>query len=119
MWIFLWRIYMYRVEDRTISPDVQIGMNYMPWQGMFQCPLVNCNVAVAKVMGGPDYPRISGVVLFRNVPGGTEVCADIAGLPAYQPAKDGKQPIGPFGFHIHEKGDCTVGDPAKPFEASG
>ena len=96
-----------------------MGLPYIPMRGMVQCPLFYHNVAAAKVMGGLDYPQISGVVIFKNVPGGVEVCANIAGLPAYQPARDGKQPVSPFGFHIHEKGDCTIGDPAKPFEVCG
>ena len=88
-------------------------------QWKYQCPLITNSPAIAKIAGGPDYPGIIGVVSFRNVPGGTEVCANIAGLPQYQPAKNGKQPIGPFGFHIHEHGDCNVGEPSKPFEAAG
>lgn len=111
---------MYFMNSRPADVEShQAGMNYMPWQGMFQCPLANCNIAAAKVMGGPDYPHISGIVLFRNVSGGTEVCVDIVGLPPYKPAEGDKQPIGPFGFHIHEHGHCIVGDPAKPFEVCG
>lgn len=94
-------------------------MPYMQGQWMHQCPLFANSRAIAKVAGGPDYPQISGLIIFRDVPGGTEVCANLTGLPPYKPAIEGKQPVGPFGFHIHEKGDCTVGDPAKPFEACG
>lgn len=81
--------------------------------------LVNFNLAYAMVAAGPDYPSITGLVTFADVPGGVRVCAEISGLPPYKPAAGGKQPIGPFGFHIHEKGHCIVGDPAKPFEACG
>ncbi len=77
------------------------------------------HTAYAMIEAGPDYPSISGLVTFLDVPGGVRVCANISGLPLFKPATGGKQPIGPFGFHIHEKGNCTIGDPAKPFEASG
>ena len=90
-----------------------------PGQWNYQNPLIMNSPAYARVTGGPDYPGIVGIVTFRNVPSGTEVCANISGLPQYQPAKNGKQPIGPFGFHLHEHSNCTVDDPAKPFEAAG
>jgi len=79
----------------------------------------NPAVAVAYMQGGPIAPMIRGNVTFRDIPGGTMVCADITGLPEYQPAKDGKSPVGPHGFHIHGKGDCSVGDPQNPFMAAG
>lgn len=75
--------------------------------------------AAAVIRGGPLAPQISGVITFKEVPGGTMVCVDVTGLPPYQPAQNGKQPVGPFGFHIHEKGNCEIGDPEKPFEAAG
>lgn len=79
----------------------------------------NDYMIAALVMGGPLAPDINGIVTFRPVPGGTEVKAAIKGLPPYQPAKNGEAPIGPFGFHIHEYGDCNVGDPNSPFEDAG
>lgn len=83
-------------------------------------PLDGTNsVAVAQVRGGPLAPQISGVVWFFDVPGGTQVYAEISGLPFYQPATDGKQPVGPHGFHIHEFGNCQEGDPNTPFTAAG
>lgn len=75
-------------------------------------------LAVADVRGGPLRPQISGVVSFYEVTGGTWVCAEVNGLPPYQPA-DGANPIGPHGFHIHESGNCQVGDPQDPFKAAG
>jgi Cu-Zn family superoxide dismutase len=72
---------------------------------VFKCPLEDSTVqAVASLKGGPLKPEISGIVIFKDVPGGTEVCVDVAGLPSYRPAANGEQPIGPHGFHIHEKG---------------
>ncbi len=73
----------------------------------------------AYIRGGPLAPAIRGVVLFRDTWGGTEVSAKISGLPPYQPADEGKEPIGPHGFHIHENGNCEIGDPENPFLAAG
>lgn len=95
----------------AVSPYVQQPQQ-MPY-------LANFNLAYAMIMAGPDYPSITGQVTFADVPGGVRVCIDASGLPPYKPAAGDKQPIGPFGFHIHEKGNCIVGDPAKPFEACG
>lgn len=77
------------------------------------------NIAAAYMRGGPLAPNLKGVVYFKDVPGGTEVYANISGLPPYQPGGKNKDPIGPHGFHIHEKGDCTVGNPEDPFRAAG
>ncbi len=78
------------------------------------------NSVVAYVRGGPLAPQINGVVWFCDVYGrGTRVCAEIRGLPPYQPAVDGRDPIGPFGFHIHERGSCDIGDPEDPFRQAG
>ncbi|MGE5615142.1 MAG: superoxide dismutase family protein [Bacillota bacterium] len=78
------------------------------------------NSAYAIMIPGPDYPSIRGIVTFADIRGGgVMVCADIAGLPPYRPASGEKQPVGPFGFHIHERGQCETGDPANPFEAAG
>lgn len=75
--------------------------------------------ARSDIRGGPLAPQISGTVFFKDVPGGTEVVTEIKGLPPYQPAKGGYDPIGPHGFHIHEFGNCEIGDPANPFKAAG
>ena len=72
----------------------------------------------AYIYGGPLASSIRGVVDFYSVPGGTEVCANITGLPMYQPASNG-DPIGPHCFHIHENGSCEIGDPENPFSAAG
>jgi Cu-Zn family superoxide dismutase len=103
----------------TVSP--QVSLLHTPYAHQTpQMPcLANFNSAYAMIAAGPDYPSISGLVTFTDVPGGVRVCANIAGLPPYKPATGDKQPVGPFGFHIHEKGNCVVGDPAKPFEACG
>ena len=75
--------------------------------------------AVAKIKGGPLAPSIQGLVTFKDVEDGVIVCAEVYGLPPYQPAKNGDDPIGPHGFHIHQFGNCAVGDPSNPFQAAG
>lgn len=95
-----------------VSPMLMPHMQQMPQMSYFTS-------AYAMIAAGQDYPSITGLVTFANVPRGVWVCADIAGLPPYKPATDDNPPVGPFGFHIHEKGHCVVGDPAKPFEACG
>ena len=74
-------------------------------------------VAIANIKGGPLRPQITGTVSFFDVPGGSWVCADVNGLPPYQPATNGEEPIGPHGFHIHAIGNCEVGSPQNPFPA--
>jgi len=76
-------------------------------------------MAIAEIKGGPLAPHIRGAVVFTDVPGGTEVYVEVMGLPPYQPAPPGGQPIGPFGFHIHQFGNCDVGDPQDPFQKAG
>lgn len=77
------------------------------------------HVAKAKVKGSPLRPQIHGVVYFFEIPGGTIVYANILGLPLFKPAQNDQEPIGPHGFHIHEFGNCEIGDPENPFQAAG
>lgn len=76
-------------------------------------------IALANITGNSITPNLRGNVLFKDVPGGVEVFVNVIGLPGYQPAENGKQPIGPHGFHIHEMGDCSVVNPENPFQAAG
>jgi Cu-Zn family superoxide dismutase len=76
-------------------------------------------MAFADIKGGPLRPQIAGTVSFFKVSGGTRVCAEINGLPPYQPATDSEDPVGPHGFHVHQFGNCEVGDPQNPFQAAG
>lgn len=73
-------------------------------------------VAIVKIKGGPQYPNIQGEVYFEEVLEGIMVYVHITGLPNYKP---GNPPIGPHGFHIHENGDCTIGEDTSPFLAAG
>ncbi|HHW54907.1 MAG TPA: superoxide dismutase family protein [Firmicutes bacterium] len=75
--------------------------------------------AMARLRGGPLRPQIDGVVFFYDVPQGSWVCVEVSGLPPYQAARNGEEPIGPHGFHIHECGNCSVGNPQDPFQAAG
>jgi Cu-Zn family superoxide dismutase len=84
------------------------------------CPMFRqSRDAYASVIGGPLAPEIRGVVYFRDVQGGTEVCVEVTGLPEYRPAMGDSDPIGPHGFHIHESGNCQIGNADEPFKASG
>jgi Cu-Zn family superoxide dismutase len=84
------------------------------------CPEENDRqVACAIIHGGPLAPKLKGKVFFEEVSGGTCVAVEVWGLPPYRPAQNDQQPIGPHGFHLHEKGICKVGDPNNPFMAAG
>lgn len=115
--------YMQQSQHIPYAQQMPQLQNVLQMQSMPQAQYMPCltgfNSAYAVVVAGPDYPSITGMVTFTDVPGGVMVCANISGLPPYKPAAGEKQPIGPFGFHIHEKDNCIVGDPAKPFEACG
>lgn len=83
---------------------------------------MNCNnltTACATITGSSLAPNLYGNIYFSPVPGGTQVCAEFWGLPLYQPATNDSQPIGPFGFHIHEYGICEITDPDNPFLSAG
>jgi len=84
-----------------------------------KCYFLTYSDAVARMQGSPEYPGIRGLVFFRNVGGGTHVSATIYGLPTYRPASGNNQPVGPFGFHLHEFGACDTDDPDNPFGGSG
>ncbi|KMT21026.1 superoxide dismutase family protein [Clostridium cylindrosporum] len=99
-----------------------------------QCPHLNYNYsgyrndvnetnkprrAVAHIFGGPLAPRIRGTVIFTEAPGGTKVSVEVNGLPQFKPASEGSPQVGPHGFHIHENGNCTVGNPSDPFMSAG
>ncbi|MFL0247140.1 superoxide dismutase family protein [Candidatus Clostridium stratigraminis] len=82
-------------------------------------PQTNFRRAVARISGGPLAPSIRGTVTFTDEQGGTQVAVEVFGLPSFRPASDGNPQIGPHGFHIHENGNCTVGNPSDPFAAAG
>lgn len=75
--------------------------------------------AVAEIRGSELAPNLQGYVVFTELPNGTEVSVEVSGLPNYKPAQGDQAPIGPHGFHIHEHGNCQVGDPSDPFHGVG
>lgn len=58
--------------------------------------------AYAIIRGSRDYPKINGIVRFRQTNKGVLVSAEIRGLPA----GGGKCAEDIFGFHIHEGRKC-------------
>lgn len=76
-------------------------------------------LARAILKGSNKYPDIRGTVWFQDVPMGTMVCTFVKGLPSYTPATDDYPQIGPFGFHLHEKGTCGSPEGSKPFMDAG
>lgn len=76
-------------------------------------------IAFAQIKGGPLAPQLHGIVYFRDIPNGTQICVEVYGLPPYRPSLNNSPPIGPHGFHIHEFGACDVGDPNDPFQSAG
>lgn len=61
------------------------------------------NIAKANIKGGKKYPKINGVVTFREVKNGVLVTAKVNGLPQSSDSCTGRF----FGFHIHEGGSCS------------
>ncbi len=96
--------------------DLLFGNSLLGMVGQFWRPY---RTAKAEVKGGPLAPEIKGVVYFKQVRRGTVITVKVTGLPTYQPGTEDREPIGPHGFHIHEFGNCEVGDPADPFQAAG
>lgn len=97
----------------TVNNIVMAMRNAMqPW------PVTSAE-AVAYIRGGSLAPQISGYVIFKDVPGGTQVYVEVSGLPEYKPGKNGESPVGPHGFHIHENGSCEMGNHEEPFMATG
>lgn len=75
--------------------------------------------AHATVRGSQYAPNLYGKVDFYSVANGSEVFVEVWGLPLYEPASNDGNPIGPFGFHIHEYGICQITNPQDPFESAG
>lgn len=77
------------------------------------------NDAHATIYGSQYAPNLYGHVDFYSVANGSEVFVEVWGLPLYEPALNDDNPIGPFGFHIHEYGICQITNPQEPFESAG
>ena len=76
-------------------------------------------MAYAQISGSDYAPNLKGKVIFRDIPGGTEVCIEVTGLPEYSPANGDQPQIGPHGFHLHVAGSCEIGDPENPYQSAG
>ena len=61
------------------------------------------NKATAHIKGGKKYPRIDGIVTFKETKNGVLLTAKINNLPQSNKACKGNF----FGFHIHEGDSCT------------
>lgn len=55
--------------------------------------------ATAHIKGSTKYPKIDGIVTFKETPNGILVTAKINGLPQSKGSCTGRF----FGFHIHER----------------
>ena len=69
--------------------------------------------AYAKITGGPLAPCIKGMVYLYQLDKGVYVKAYITGTP-----NKNNQTSTFHGFHIHEVGDCSVGNEKEPFMAA-
>jgi len=65
--------------------------------------LNNFNTAKAYVKGGRQYPKINGIVTFKETKNDIMLTAKINGLPQSKDNCKGRF----FGFHIHEGTSCT------------
>ena len=74
--------------------------------------------AYAFIRGSSEYPQIRGLMLFYSENGGTWAEVEVRGLPDYRPATASSQPIGPFGFHIHDGKACGPANAKPPFPDS-
>ena len=61
------------------------------------------SMARAEIKGGKKYPKIKGIVNFRQTSKGVLITAKIYNLP--RKSQNGRRGI--FGFHIHEGIACT------------
>ncbi len=61
------------------------------------------NTAKAIIKGGKKYPKINGIVTFRETKNGVILTAKINNLPQSQDKCTGRF----FGFHIHEGSSCS------------
>lgn len=59
--------------------------------------------AKAIIRGGKKYPKINGIVTFKQAKNGIIVTADIRNLPQSNDRCSNRF----FGFHIHEGNSCT------------
>lgn len=61
------------------------------------------NIAKAHIKGGKKYPKINGIVTFKERNDGVLITAKVSGLPQSKDHCVGRF----FGFHIHEGNSCS------------
>lgn len=66
--------------------------------------------AYAQIKGGPLAPCIKGTIYLYQLDEGVYIKAYITGIPNIN-----NESSSFHGFHIHEVGDCSVGDEKNPF----
>ena len=66
--------------------------------------------AYAQIKGGPLAPCIQGTIYLYQLEEGVYIKAYITGIPNIN-----NESSSFHGFHIHEVGDCSVGDEKNPF----
>lgn len=69
--------------------------------------------AYAKMKGGPLAPCIRGTIYLYQLEEGVYIKAYITGIPS-----NNNQDSSFHGFHIHEIGDCSIGESNSPFMAA-
>lgn len=72
--------------------------------------------AFAMLKGGPLAPNLRGQILLYQLEDGVYIRAYIVGIPL---STTTGEKVDFHGFHIHEFGNCIVGDPKNPFMAAG
>lgn len=76
-------------------------------------------MAYAQILGSDYAPNLKGKVVFRDIPGGVEVCIEVTGLPEFKKDTEDLPQIGPHGFHLHVAGNCEISDPENPYISAG
>ncbi|WP_346929446.1 superoxide dismutase family protein [Clostridium sp.] len=79
-------------------------------------PVILEPTAFALIQGGPLAPEIRGKALFYPISDGIFLRIYVEGIPKF--TSEGKPSLF-HGFHIHEFGNCSVGNPTDPFMSAG
>lgn len=83
---------------------------------VFSSYRVDHPTAVARIQGNEDNPSIRGEVLFYQLNDGVYIKAYILGIPD---TNSKGEPTKFHGFHIHERGNCSLGTSQAPFPLTG
>ena len=94
--------------------DFPIISNDMP--KFFSSYRADHPTAIAVVHGNKDNQSIRGEILFYQLDDGVYIKAYVIGLPA---TNSKGEPTKFHGFHIHERGDCSIGASENPFSSTG